>query len=204
MVDMLHRMFFVISLLAGSISSAEELERQKLQITIEATLDVLYGTADLSFDKKQEKVRTILEGNYNLDVMIRRAIGRNWRLMSESEQLRVLELVRQLVLKAYIKALEGKERPVVNLGEVVLISDKRMEIESTVLLGEQNFYILYRLGRLRSGWQIYDIVAESSISVVSNYRQQFDDHFRKGSGAELITRLEELLQQDNINEKTKI
>ena len=204
MVDQLHRMFFVMSLLAVSILSAEELERQKLQITIEATLDVLYGTEDLSFDKKQEKVRTILEGNYDLDVMIRRAIGRNWRLMSESEQLRVLELVRQLVLKAYIKALEGKDRPVVNLGEVVQISDKRMEIESTVLLGEQNFYILYRLGRLRSGWQIYDIVAESSISVVSNYRQQFDDHFRKGSGAELITRLEELLQQDGINEKTKI
>ena len=201
---MLHRMFFVISLFAVSVSSAEELERHKLQITIEATLDVLYGTADLSFDKKQEKVRTILEDNYNLDVMIRRAIGRNWRLMSESEQLRVLELVRQLVLKAYIKALEGKDRPVVNLGEVVLISDKRMEIESTVLMGEQNFYILYRLGRLRSGWQIYDIIAESSISVVSNYRQQFDDHFRKGSGAELITRLEELLQQDDINEKTKI
>ena len=204
MVDQLHRMFFVMSLLAVSILSAEELERQKLQITIEATLDVLYGTEDLSFDKKQEKVRTILEGNYDLDVMIRRAIGRNWRLMSESEQLRVLELVRQLVLKAYIKALEGKDRPVVNLGEVVQISDKRMEIESTVLLGEQNFYILYRLGRLRSGWQIYDILAESSISVVSNYRQQFDDHFRKGSGAELITRLEELLQQDGINEKTKI
>ena len=79
-----------------------------------------------------------------------------------------------------------------------------MEIKSTVLLGEQTFYILFRLGRMRSGWQIYDIVAEGSISVVSNYRQQFDDHFRKGSGAELITRLEDLLLQDIINEKTKI
>ena len=204
MFNQLHRISFGMALLAVSVLPAEEVERQRLQGTIDATIDVLYGAANISLDEKQGKVREILEKNYDLDVMIRRAIGRNWRLMSESEQVRVLELVRQLVLKAYIKALEGKDRPVVNLGEEILISDKRMEIESTVLLGGQNFYILYRLGRMRSGWQIYDIVAESSISVVSNYRQQFDDHFRKGSGSELITRLEELLQQDVIYEETKI
>ncbi len=200
----LHSAIFVISLLAVSISSADELERQRLQDMIESTLNVLYESAEMSSDEKQVKVRAILEDNYDLEVMIRRAIGRNWRLMSASEQVRVLELVKQLVLKAYIKALEGKNRPLVSLGKEILISDKRMEIESTVLLGEQTIYILYRLGRMRSGWQIYDIVAEGSISVVSNYRQQFDDHFRQGSGAELITRLEDLLQQDVINAKTKI
>ena len=200
----LHSAIFVITLLAVSSLLADELERQRLQGTIESTLDVLYGKAEISFDKKQAKVRAILEDNYDLEVIIRRAIGRNWRLMSAPEQVRVLELVRQLVLKAYIKALEGKDRPLVSLGEEILISDKRMEIKSTVLLGEQTFYILFRLGRMRSGWQIYDIVAEGSISVVSNYRQQFDDHFRQGSGAELITRLEDLLQQNVINEKTKI
>ena len=201
---LLHSTIYVIALLAVPILSADEHERLRLRGTIESTLDVLYGESDISFDEKQVKIRAILEDNYDLDVMIRRAIGRNWRLMSESEQVRVLELVRQLVLKAYIKALDGKDRPLVSLGEEILISEKRMEIESTVLLGEQTFYILYRLGRMRSGWQIYDIVAEGSISVVSNYRQQFDDHFRQGSGAELITRLEDLLQQDLFNEKTKI
>ena len=204
MIARLNNIIFVIALFVASNLSSEEIERQKLQRTIELTLDVLYGNEEISFDEKQVKVRAILEDNYDLEVMIRRAIGRNWRLMSESEQVRVLELVRQLVLKSYIKALEGKDRPIVNLGGEILISDKRMEIESTVFLEEQTFCILYRLGRMRSGWQIYDIVAESSISVVSNYRQQFDDHFRKGSGAELITRLEDLLLQDIINEKTKI
>ena len=204
MIGRLHSTIFVIAVFVASNLSSEEIERQKLQRTIELTLDVLYGNEEISFDEKQVKVRAILEDNYDLEVMIRRAIGRNWRLMSAPEQVRVLELVRQLVLKAYIKALEGKDRPLVSLGEEILISDKRMEIKSAVLLGEQTFYILFRLGRMRSGWQIYDIVAEGSISVVSNYRQQFDDHFRQGSGAELITRLENLLQQNVINEKTKI
>ncbi len=47
-----------------------------------------------------------------------------------------------------------------------------------------------------------DILAEE-VSVVSNYRQQFDDHFRKGTGAELIEKLEELLEKDNLIENNE-
>jgi ABC-type transporter MlaC component len=54
-----------------------------------------------------------------------------------------------------------------------------------------------------SGWQIYDIVAEN-VSMSSNYRGQIDDHFRKGSAADLIARLKDLLAKDEINEDTKI
>jgi phospholipid transport system substrate-binding protein len=56
---------------------------------------------------------------------------------------------------------------------------------------------------LKTGWQIYDIVAED-ISIVSNYRQQFDDHFRKGNGAQLIEKLEKLLKQEELDVTTII
>jgi phospholipid transport system substrate-binding protein len=144
-----------------------------------------------------------VEANYDLDVIIRRAIGRNWEFMSEAEQTRVLSLVKELVLKAYVKGLEGKARPKVTLGEVIKISDKRMEIKSTIVLDNKTYYVLYRLGKMPSGWQIYDIVAEN-VSVVSNYREQIDDHFRRGTGAELITRLEELLAKNTIDEDTHL
>ena len=142
--------------------------------------------------------------NYDLNVIIRRAIGRNWRLISESEQSEVLELVKQLVIRGFIQTLEGNSRPVVTFGNVVVITDSRIEIESNINLGEQFYSLLYRLGRMRSGWQIYDIVAENSISVVSNYRQQIDDHFRKSNGAELIIRLNELLKQDTIDKDIQL
>jgi phospholipid transport system substrate-binding protein len=201
--------FLVICLLAclffGASLSAEVSPRDKLQSTIDAALDVIYSDthSGLSPEEKQVEVRQCIESNYDLDIIIRRAIGRNWGLMEPAEQARVLELVKQLVIKAYVKGLEGKQRPEVTLGEVTEISAKRMEIKSTIALDNKTYYVLYRLGRLESGWQIYDIVAEN-ISVVSNYRQQIDDHFRKGSGEELINRLEELLTQETINEDVQI
>lgn len=205
MFDYLHNLLFASALLACSVLTAEEGQREKLQGTIDAALDVIYSDccSELTVEDKQAKVRQRIEANYDLDVIIRRAIGRNWQLMKTSEQETVLELVKKLVLKAYVDGLEGKSRPEVTLGDVTTISDTRIEIISTIHLDGKTYFVLYRLGRMASGWQIYDIVAEN-ISVVSNYRQQIDDHFRKGNAAELIARLEELLQKDDINEDIHI
>ena len=195
---------FLGLLLVVSVS-AQELQKEKLQGMIDATLDVIYSQthASLSANEKQLKVRQKLESSYDLDVMIRYAIGKNWRRMNKTEQLEVLELVKQLVLKAYVIGLEGKDRPTVTFGELTEISKARIEIESTMVLDAKTYYILYRLRQMDSGWQIYDIVAEN-VSMSSNYRGQIDDHFRKGSAADLIARLKDLLAKDEINEDTKI
>lgn len=205
MLNYLHNLLFASALLACSVLTAEEGQREKLQSTIDAALDVIYSDccSELTVEDKQAMVRERIEANYDLDVIIRRAIGRNWQLMKTSEQETVLELVKKLVLKAYVDGLEGKSRPEVTLGDVTTISDTRIEIISTINLDGKTYFVLYRLGRMASGWQIYDIVAEN-ISVVSNYRQQIDDHFRKGNAAELIARLEELLQKNDINEDIHI
>lgn len=177
---------------------------EKLEGTVVAALDIVYGesTSQLSLDEKQAKVRQVIESNYDLDVVIRRAIGRNWTKLKESEQGQVMDLVKQLVVKAYVKGLDGKDRPVVTFGDVVEVTEKRLEVPSQIALDHKMYNVLYRMGRMESGWQIYDIVAED-ISVVSNYRQQFDDHFRKGNGAELITKLEELLKKEDLDEEIK-
>lgn len=205
MMQKFHAVILALGVLSGSTLFGDAHQREKLQNTIDAALDVMYSDCctEMSLEEKQAEVRARIEANYDLDVIIRRAIGRNWNLMKESEQQRVMELVKQLVVKAYVTGMEGKDRPDVKLGEVTTITDKRIEIQSTVTLDDTNYHVLYRLGRMESGWQIYDIVAEN-ISVVSNYRQQIDDHFREGSGAELIARLEELLTKDNIDEDVQI
>ena len=200
-----YKNFLIIGLFFWSSVSAQEAQKEKLQRMIDAALNVIYSDTHttLSANEKQAQVREKLESNYDLDVMIRYAIGKNWRRMNEREQLEVLELVKQLVLKAYMKALDGKDRPSVTLGEFTETGKARMEIESTVVLDAKTYFVVYRLRQMSSGWQIYDIVAEN-VSLSSNYREQIDDHFRKGSGADLITQLKDLLAKNDFNENTKI
>lgn len=194
-----------IWLLAICSSHAASSEADRLKGVIDAAIDAVYGDccADLSVEEKQSKVREVLESEYDLNVVIRRAIGRNWRLMDEEEQEKVLELVKQLLVKAYVENMEGKEPPEVQMGEVVTVTDKRIEIPSKVKLNGEKVDLVYRLGKMSSGWQIYDIVTED-ISVVSNYRQQIDDHFRKGDGQDLINRLQKLLTKEDIDEEIQL
>ena len=99
----------VLGLLLVATVSAQEAQKEKLQGMIDAALDVIYSDTNttLSAYEKQAQVRDKLESSYDLDVMIRYAIGKNWRRMNEQEQLEVLELVKQLVIKAYVMGLDG-------------------------------------------------------------------------------------------------
>lgn len=179
-------------------------ESAKLAATMEATLDIMYldDYKDYTSAQRQDAVREVLESNYDLEIIIRRAMARNWNVLTADEQIQVRNLIDQLIVKTFVEGMEGQNRPIIRCGDVVEVTSKRVEIPVVISFPDgDTFNVLYRFGRLKTGWQIYDIVAEN-ISIVSNYRQQFDDHFRKKNGAQLIEKLEKLLKEEKLDVST--
>ncbi len=195
-------MIAAVALLAVLPAQADE--SAKLATTMEATLDIMYLDAykDYTSAQRQDAVRAIVEDNYDLEVLIRRAMARNWTLLSADEQMQVRNLIDQLIVKSFVEGMVGKGRPILDCGAVIEVSSKRIEVPVVISFPSgKTFNVLYRFGLLKTGWEIYDIVAED-ISIVSNYRQQFDDHFRKENGARLIEKLEKLLEQEELDANT--
>jgi len=195
-------MIAAVALLAVMPAQADE--SAKLATTMEATLDIMYLDAykDYTSTQRQDAIRAIVEGKYDLEVLIRRAMARNWTLLSADEQMQVRNLIDQLIVKSFVEGMVGKGRPILDCGAVIEVSSKRIEVPVVISFPSgKTFNVLYRFGLLKTGWEIYDIVAED-ISIVSNYRQQFDDHFRKENGARLIEKLEKLLEQEELDAKT--
>ena len=195
-------MIAAVALLAVMPAQADE--SAKLATTMEATLDIMYLDAykDYTSTQRQDAIRAIVEGKYDLEVLIRRAMARNWTLLSADEQMQVRNLIDQLIVKSFVEGMVGKGRPTLDCGAVIEVSSKRIEVPVVISFPSgKTFNVLYRFGLLKTGWEIYDIVAED-ISIVSNYRQQFDDHFRKENGARLIEKLEKLLEQEELDAKT--
>lgn len=190
--------FFLLSAMAYS----QEGEVAKLEAATNDALDVLYKVefSDNTDEARAVAVRAILERDYDLMILIRRTLARNWKLLSPAEQLEIKDLVAKLIVKAFVEGVQGSGRPTIEYGELVMITEKRFEILSVVTFPDGKvFNITYRFGRLKTGWQIYDILAEG-VSVVSNYRQQIDDHFRKGNGAELIEKLRKMLEEESTDD----
>ncbi len=190
----------MLALVSATTFAAED-PAVKLRTTIDAALDVIYNDccADLTDAEQQAEVRKVLESNYDLDVIIRYAAGANWKRMTPAEQVQFVELIKQLVLKAYVKGLNGKSRPGLHFGETKF-AGQRAEIPMVVLLDGKGINVVYRLAHRKSGWEIYDIVVED-ISVGKNYREQINDHFRRGTAVELIEKLKKLLEKDDLDEK---
>jgi phospholipid transport system substrate-binding protein len=196
-------LFGLISWWNCIFAEAEVSPLTELQKTVTHAVEVLYGpdSLDKSSEVKRQEVRAGFEAVYDLNILIRRAIGRNWKRMSADEQTEVVELIKQLVLKAYIDGMKGKARPVIAYGELITLNDKRLEIPSTVLFDGRIVNLKYRFARMQTGWELYDLIAEE-ISLVSNYRQQFDEHFRRNNASSLIEKLNKLLLNEKFEPKT--
>lgn len=184
---------FVLCLTCQLLLS-EENPVPRLEHTMNAALDLIFlpEHADKSQDVRADLVRATVEEQFDLGVLIRRTFGRNWQRIDEANQARVSEQVKQLLVFAFVEGMVGKSRPMITFDAPEFLSSKRIEVASQVLVDEQLYQLTYRMGRLQSGWQIYDVLAEG-ISMVANYRQQIDDHFRNDTAEALVEKLDELL-----------
>ncbi|MEM8866671.1 MAG: ABC transporter substrate-binding protein [Verrucomicrobiota bacterium] len=199
----------VASLLAFTVivqaGRAEDSPVEALQSMNEQALDIVYGEAyeAVSIEEKQAKMLVVMDASFDLSVIVKRAMGANWKRLTEAQQVTTVDLVKQIAVRAIYKALDGAERPQFTYGKLVQMNSKRAELPVTIRTGEAVVYVDFRFGRMRSGWQIFDIVAED-VSFVSNYRQQINDHFRRDDAQALIEKLEAILNNSTTDEDIKL
>jgi phospholipid transport system substrate-binding protein len=123
---------------------------------------------------------------------VQRTLGRNWSRLTPAQQAEAVDLVGRLIIRTYALQLSTGERPVITVTASRDIGPDRHEIVSTVVQQGDPVNVVYRLGRIDGEWKVYDVLAEG-VSVVGNYRQQFDAHFQKGSAAGLLALLQNKL-----------
>ena len=70
------------------------------------------------------------------------------------------------------------------------------QVESTIIKPKgEELAVIYKLRQLNGQWKVYDAVVEN-ISIVNNYRSQFDRIISSSSYEELVKRLQEKAGQD--------
>jgi len=144
-------------------------------------------------DKKSERVerlKEIINPVFDYDEMARRALGAHWRRRTPAEQQDFVKLFRAFLEKIYAEKVDLYEGERVIFGREI-IDQEYAEVESKVTnaKGEES-PALYRLKRTDGKWKVYDAVIEN-ISIVNNYRSQFDRVISKSSFDELMKMLRE-------------
>lgn len=172
--------------------------KNALEATILELIDVLHADdSKLSVTAKRQQIIEILDKYFSFDIIIQRALGRNWNKLDEKQKEQVSLLVTDLVLKTYTRELNNGPTPTLKFGKAKALTESKSKIEiaSKVLLNGNEVNLSYRLANIKDrGWQVYDVLVEG-VSMVSNYRKQFDEHFQRKSAADLIDLLKNKLKE---------
>lgn len=189
--------FSCVALWLSPSAQAEESPQITLQKTLTEVLDLLHDGTELTLVQKRESILQLMEANFSFDIIIRRALGRNWNTLDAAQQTKITQLITDLLIAAYTRELKNGPKPDIQYAKPADLSENKIEIATKVSYKDTMVTVSYRLAMVKGrGWQVYDVLIEG-VSMVSNYRKQFDEHFQTKSAADLISILQSKLDAND-------
>ena len=157
----------------------------------DAVVKVLEDPALKAEDKKPERraaVRKIATEVFDVQETARRALGPHWQQRTPQQREEFVQLFADLLEQTYISKVDlfGGER--LRFTEEKIDGDNAIVRAKVITRQSTEVPVEARMLRKGDRWLIYDILIEN-ISLVGNYRAQFDRIIRTQSYDELVKRL---------------
>jgi phospholipid transport system substrate-binding protein len=115
----------------------------------------------------------------------KRTLARNWDKLSAAQQNEFIVLFEQVLEKTYIDKILSYTNEKIDFYKEEMKSDKLAEVQTKVITSSKEIPIFYRLILKDGGWKVYDVVVEN-VSLVQNYRTQFNDILAKNNFEHLL------------------
>jgi phospholipid transport system substrate-binding protein len=140
------------------------------------------------------RVREVIEQkllpNFDFTRMTALAMGRNWKQATPEQQQRLTDEFRTLLVRTYSNALTQYRDETIevkplradqNAAEVTVRSE-------VIRSGRPPVQIDYGMTRTAQGWKAYDVIV-GGVSLVTNYRDEFNEQVKAGGIDVLIKTL---------------
>jgi len=134
---------------------------------------------------KKEKLRIIYKDMFDEIEFSRRTLARNWNKFTPAQRAEFVNLFEQVLEKAYIDKILAYSNEKVNFYKETMISENQAEIQSRIITPSKEIPINYRMIRKGNQWKTYDVVVEN-VSLVQNYRTQFNDILANNTPEQLL------------------
>ena len=171
-----------------SASAAHSEARVQLEGTINKVLDELDDPAlhdPVGREPVLKRVENIILGFFDFNELSARAVGQHWKNLTEDQKVRFVTEFTSLLRESYLEKFDGYNGETVNyLNEAASTDGKRVEIRTEVTIRGKVVPVAYRLLH-KAQWVVYDVVIEG-VSMVQNYRSQFQNMMKNGDTEKLI------------------
>ena len=138
----------------------------------------------------REVVETKLLPNFDFSRMTSLAMGRNWKKATPEQQKRLTDEFRSLLVRTYSGSLAQYRNQTIEykpLRADAAATDVTVRTE-VVRPGQVPVQIDYSMAKGGDGWKAYDVIV-GGVSLVTNYRDEFNEQIRQGGVEGLIASL---------------
>lgn len=190
--------------LTANLSYAGEPTNQ-VKGTVDKVLDILKNKELKKPAKAEERrasIRRVVGERFDFEEMSKRTLALNWQKRTPAERKEFVTLFSDLLERSYINKIEAYTDEKIIYGEETVESE--YGVVKTKIITKRNVEapIEYKLLKKSSQWMVYDVVIEG-VSLVNNYRNQFNKIIRTKSYDELVKRLRNKQEEALFEEKTK-
>jgi phospholipid transport system substrate-binding protein len=180
----------VVGGLAAPLAAAGAPSDQ-LKMQIDRVLKVL-DDAELKKEarapERRVAVRKIANEIFDFGETARRSLGSHWQARTPAEREEFVQLFSDLLERSYISRVElyGGEK-IHFLSDTTEGDQARVQTKLLTRSGS-DIPIEYRMHRKNNRWLVYDVIIEG-VSLVANYRTQFNKIIRTSSYQELVRKM---------------
>ena len=159
-----------------------------VQTNVNKVLDVLRDPklkAESAKEIKKEKLETIYKQMFDEVELSRRTLGGNWKKLNPAQQQEFIHLYQKILEKAYIDKILSYTNEKIVFSKESMLSKDRAEVQTKVITSSKEIPIFYRMILKDGTWKVYDVVVEN-VSLVQNYRSQFNSILAKNTPEQLL------------------
>jgi len=166
---------------------------EQLRLQVDRVLKLLDDPELKKESKAKDRrvaVRKIANEIFDFNETAKRSLGRHWLARTPAERDEFVQVFTDLLERSYISRVElyGGEK-IQYVGDTIEDGEQAKVQTKLVTKGGGEIPIEYRMHKKADRWLVYDVIIEG-VSLVSNYRAQFDRIVRTGGVEELLKRLE--------------
>ena len=168
-----------------------------VQANVDKVLDVLRDPAlkgDSAKVAKKDKLRSIYGSMFDEVELSKRTLARNWNKLNTAQRQEFVQLYQEVLEKAYVDKILSYTDEKIVFDKESMLSGNQSEVLTKIVTSSKTIPISYRMIMKDGKWKVYDVVIEN-VSLVQNYRTQFNDILEKNAPEQLLETLRKKVKE---------
>ena len=144
--------------------------------------------------ERRQRVQTIANGTFDWAETAKRSLARHWQRLTDEQREEFVKLFGDMLERSYISKIDLYSGERVAWVSESVAGDQATVRTKVITKQGTDVPIDYHMFRRGDRWLVYDVVIEN-VSLVNNYRTQFNRIIQTSSYQDLITKMRTKLEE---------